>query len=64
MAITFVGAVKSFRSDSEGESVIAFTVPKSHKAKVAQVSDLTEQVLYITVFQDGELEGAQDSSAF
>ena len=55
MPITFLAAVKSFRSDQDGESVIAFSVPRSDKTSAMAATDLIEEVLSITVCRESEL---------
>ena len=55
MPITFIGSIKSFHSDEEGESVIAFRVPLSHKKPITKISDLTKQILSVTVCSETEL---------
>jgi len=56
MPITFLASVKSFRSDHEGESVLSFSIPASHKAQASATSDLIEQVVSVTVCSAGELK--------
>lgn len=56
MPIIFQGAVKSFRCDHEGESVLSFSVPASDKSQANQVSDLTGRVIYITVMDESEVK--------
>ncbi len=55
MPITFLASGKSFRSDQDGESVIAFSVPRSDKAPAMAASDLIEEVLSITVCRESKL---------
>lgn len=58
--ITVACTVKGFRSDEDGESIITFRVPMSHKQQATDVSNLVKQPLYLIVHTQDELVNAAE----
>lgn len=56
MAQCLIGSVFSLRTDKEGECKLTFLIPKSHRDQASEVAKLTEQVVFITVQQEAEVE--------
>lgn len=56
MPITLPVTVRSWRSSADGGIVLSFDIPKSYKQRADQVTDLEGRQLFLTVYQEGELE--------
>ncbi len=56
MPSIFVGTLWRFACDHQGESTITFKIPMSHKQAATLVSDWSEQLLHINVFQAHEIQ--------
>lgn len=50
--IGFIASLHKVQIDREGESRITLTVPLSHRAKVMELSELTEVALHVVVTAD------------